>query len=82
MGISTGNSNYRYLYRQGTVTEVCDRNKCNVTFDNETESYTLTINSVKFYDDAGFYECGKCRRSNQSVAQLIVIQPFSQVEGM
>jgi len=79
MDISAENPNY--LFRQGNLTPVCDSNKCNVTFDNKTESYTLSINSVQLYD-AGFYECWKCSGSHQSVAQLIVIQPFSHIEGI
>jgi len=71
---------YNDLYRKGDLTSICDNKKCNVTYDNETDRYTLTINSVQHYD-AGFYECRKCLESNSSTAQLIVIHPFDHIEG-
>ena len=71
---------YNYLYAQGNLETVCDNNKCNVTFDNETDRYTLKINSVQYYD-AGFYECGECFGDAEQAAQLIVLQPAGASEG-
>ena len=73
--------NYNHLYREGNLTFACDNNKCDVTFDNETDRYTLTINSVQHYD-AGFYECGECYGSVSHSAHLIVIQPADMTESM
>jgi len=71
---------YTNLYVQGNLTSVCDNNKCNVTFNNETDRYTLTINSVQHYD-VGFYECGECIGSTVQAAQLIVLLPADMTEG-
>ena len=71
---------YNDLYHRGNLTSVCDNNKCDVIFDNETDRYTLTINSVQHYD-AGFYECRKCRDSRSPAAHLIVIHPLDHIEG-
>jgi len=74
--------NFNILYAQGELESACDNNKCNVTFDNKTDRYTLKINSVQHYD-AGFYECGECySRDVEQAAQLIVLQPTAGSEGM
>jgi len=71
-----------YLYDQGSLRSACDHNKCDVTFDNETDRYTLTINSVQLYD-AGFYDCYKCYGSVVYISALLtVIQPADMTEGM
>ena len=67
-----------YLYRQGYLSAACDNSKCNVTFDNETACYTLTINSVQHYD-AGFYECSSCLGKDLQAAQLIVLHPLADI---
>ena len=70
------------LYFKGNLRPICYRNKCNVTFNNETDRYTLTINSVQHYD-AGFYECEECFDYVKSqAAELIVLQPADTSEGM
>jgi len=71
----------KFLYDQGSLKSACDNSKCDVTFSNETDRYTLTINSVQHYD-AGFYECHECYGSVQHSAHLIVIQPADMTEGM
>jgi len=70
-----------YLYRDGNLKSNCDNGKCNVTFDNETSVYTLTINSVQHYD-AGFYACRICRQSEERAAQLVVLESTNLLEGM
>ena len=62
-----------YVYEQGELAPPCNDNECTVTFDNETSSYTLTINSVQHYD-AGFYDCRICHEAEEQAAQLIVFQ--------
>ena len=71
---------YNTLYAQGKLEPACGNNKCDVTFDNETDRYTLTINSVQHYD-AGFYECGECLGDVEQAAQLIVLQTTDGSEG-
>jgi len=61
------------LYDKGELTPYCGDNKCNVTFDNKTSRYSLTINSVQHYD-AGLYLCRKCDEEDEQEAQLIVLQ--------
>jgi len=80
-GISTDHGPNAYLYRDGILTSICDNGKCNVTFDNKTDCYTLTINSVQHYD-AGFYECSQCLGDDLQVAQLIVLHPLDIIDGM
>jgi len=62
-----------HLHDEGGLTQSCDDDKCNVTFDNATSVYTLTINSVQ-HDDAGFYACRICDEGDEKAAQLIVLQ--------
>jgi len=62
-----------HLHDKGGLTQSCDDDKCNVTFDNATSIYTLTINSVQLYD-AGFYTCRTCDEADEKAAQLIVLQ--------
>jgi len=76
---SPNNKKFYNLYVQGSVTSVCEKNKCNVTVADYR--YTLTISSVQHYD-AGFYECSECIGSVQQAAQLIVLQPADKSEGM
>ena len=68
---------HKYVYEQGELAPLCNDNKCNVTFDNETNSYTLTINSVQHYD-AGFYACRICFEASEQAAQLIVLQTYGE----
>jgi len=70
---------YTRLYLEGNLTSACDNNKCNVTFDNETDRYTLTVNSVQPYH-GGFYDCERCRVSYTLTAQLIVIHPIDHYD--
>jgi len=77
---TTSPKNYDRLYKQGNLTSVCNNNRCNVTHNNETDRYTLMINSVQHYD-AGFYECSECLGSTEA-GQLIVLQPVDITEGM
>jgi len=70
-----------YLYRQGNLTNVCANNKCNVDFNDETDRYTLMINSVQLYD-AGDYECSECFRSVARSAELIVLLPAAETGGI
>ena len=69
-----------YLYIFGDLTPDCD-NKCDVTFNNKSDLYTLTIHSVQLYD-AGFYECGEHYTSVKHFTHLIVIQPADITQGM
>ena len=70
-----------YMYFNGNLEPVCDNNKCDVTFNDETNRYTLTINFVQHYD-AGFYVCRECFGSFAQASQLIVLQPADRSEGM
>jgi len=70
---------FSYWYEEGSLASVCDNNKCNVTLDNETDRYTLNINSAQLYD-SGLYECSECMASVQR-ALLIVIQSTDISEG-
>ena len=70
---SVSAKNHKNLYDQGALTPHSDDRKYTVTFDNETSSYTLTINSVQHYD-AGFYDCRICLEAREQAAQLIVLQ--------
>jgi len=74
---------YKGLCRGSKLTSVCNYNRCNVTHNNETDRYTLTINSVQDYD-AGFYECWECLGSGHQAAQaqLIVLEPVDITEGI
>jgi len=65
---------YTNLYRNGVLRPICGDNKCNVTCNNDTNSYELTISSVQHYD-AGFYACRICRKRKQQAVQLIVLHP-------
>ena len=79
--VSPATDGYTFLYFRGNLDHFCDNNKCNVTFNSETDRYTLTINSVQHYD-AGFYECEGGFGSFRQRAQLIVLQPVDRREGM
>ena len=72
---------FNNLYAQGNLEQACGNNKCHVTVADETDRYTLTINSVQHYD-AGFYECSECLGSFDLAAQLIVLQPADKSKGM
>jgi len=72
---------YNRLYKQGKLTSVCNYNRCNVTHNNETDRYTLTINSVQHYD-AGIYECIEFPGFGHQAAELIVLEPVDITEGI
>ena len=62
-----------YLYGEGELMSLCNNGKCNVTFDDESNSHTLMINSVQHHD-AGLYACRICHTADEYAAQLIVLQ--------
>ena len=70
-----------FLYVQGNLTSACSNDKCNVIFNDETDRYTLTINSVQHYD-AGFYQCIECAGPSLHSAELIVLQSAHGSEGV